>query len=157
MIGIDLPGMGASSRQNDYDRKNITPEQSNDYFNYYIERWREGMKNLIGSELTKFCLVGHSFGGFIASNYALKYPEHIKKLVLLSPIGMYVPSKDDIRNPIGLLKKLRKENPNQKGPPIWALRIFSWFWNWKITIFTAMRFMGQYRTLDWIRNKFIRG
>jgi pimeloyl-ACP methyl ester carboxylesterase len=41
-----------------------------------------------GSELKDFILCGHSLGGYFMGNYALKYPTYIKKLILLSPIGM---------------------------------------------------------------------
>ena len=43
-------------------------------------------------DLDKFYLVGHSFGGYVAGNYALKYDKHIIKLILLSPLGMKVTS-----------------------------------------------------------------
>jgi len=36
-------------------------------------------------------LCGHSFGGYIATVFALRYPENISKLLLLSPVG--VPEK----------------------------------------------------------------
>lgn len=32
--------------------------------------------------------MGHSFGGYIAANYAIKYHQFLKKLILLSPIGI---------------------------------------------------------------------
>ena len=32
--------------------------------------------------------MAHSFGGYIAGNYVLKYHQHVKKLILLSAIGM---------------------------------------------------------------------
>ena len=32
--------------------------------------------------------MGHSFGGYLVSNYALKYFKYIIKLILLSPVGM---------------------------------------------------------------------
>lgn len=35
--------------------------------------------------------MGHSLGGYLATRYALKYPEHVQKLVLLSPMGLPVP------------------------------------------------------------------
>ncbi|MGC9525320.1 MAG: alpha/beta hydrolase [Limnospira sp.] len=35
-------------------------------------------------------LVGHSLGGWIAASYALKYPEKVKGLILLSPEGVNV-------------------------------------------------------------------
>ena len=41
-------------------------------------------------EFTDFYLMGHSFGGYMSGNYAVRYPQHLKKLVLLSPIGVKV-------------------------------------------------------------------
>ena len=41
-----------------------------------------------GVELKDFILIGHSFGGYVCGNYALKYPDKIKKLILLSPLGL---------------------------------------------------------------------
>jgi alpha-beta hydrolase superfamily lysophospholipase len=32
-------------------------------------------------------LVGHSFGGYIAGNYAVRYEKYLSKLILLSPCG----------------------------------------------------------------------
>lgn len=32
--------------------------------------------------------MGHSFGGYIAGNYSLRYPNHVKKLIMMSPIGV---------------------------------------------------------------------
>jgi len=48
-------------------------------------------------ELTDFFLIGHSFGGYIAGLYSEKYYKHIKKLILLSPIGIRVPEKGEIQ------------------------------------------------------------
>merc|ERR1712008_215353 len=33
-------------------------------------------------------LVGHSFGGYFCACYAMKYPQHVEKLILASPVGM---------------------------------------------------------------------
>ena len=41
--------------------------------------------------MTGFVLAGHSFGGYLAGNYAVKFPQHVKKLLLISPIGIRVP------------------------------------------------------------------
>lgn len=38
--------------------------------------------------IDKFTLLGHSLGGYLAVSYALKYPGHIKKLILASPAGI---------------------------------------------------------------------
>jgi len=92
-ITIDIIGMGSSSRPKDYDWNKFTPEQSNEYFVEYLEKWRESMGNHFlrsgeEREFTQFYLAGHSFGGYISAQYALKYHKHIKKLLLISPIGV---------------------------------------------------------------------
>ena len=48
-----------------------------------MEKWRIAMGNI-----TEFYLIGHSFGGYLMGNYAVAYPQHIKQLLLLSPIGI---------------------------------------------------------------------
>ena len=47
-----------------------------------LEEWR------IERKIDKFTLLGHSLGGYLAVSYALKYPGHIKKLILASPVGI---------------------------------------------------------------------
>jgi cardiolipin-specific phospholipase len=39
-------------------------------------------------DMSEFILAGHSFGGYICGHYACKYPQHIKKLLMLSPAGV---------------------------------------------------------------------
>ncbi|CCC68596.1 hypothetical protein NCAS_0B05120 [Naumovozyma castellii] len=54
--------------------------------NYYldvIEKWRRANYGL-----DKFNLVGHSFGGYLSFKYAIKYPEVVDKLCLVSPLGV---------------------------------------------------------------------
>lgn len=55
------------------------------YENYYvdkIEQWRRE------NQVERFNLVGHSFGGYLSYKYALKYPQCVERLSLLSPLGM---------------------------------------------------------------------
>jgi len=74
--------MGSSSRPRDFDPKQVTPEQAISYFTTYLEKWRTAM------DLNQpFYLAGHSFGGYLAGNYAVEYPQNVKRLLLLSPIG----------------------------------------------------------------------
>jgi proline iminopeptidase len=43
----------------------------------------------------KLSLIGHSFGGFLATLYAAEFPERVQSLVLLAPASMLtMPSKD---------------------------------------------------------------
>lgn len=50
-----------------------------------LERFTKDLEELrkeLG--LSKFVLLGHSWGGFLAMNYAINYPEHLSALILLS-------------------------------------------------------------------------
>ena len=42
-------------------------------------------------------MAGHSMGGYVSTCYALRYPEEIHKLLLLSPVG--VPEKPESSDP----------------------------------------------------------
>lgn len=65
-----------------YDMEYKRIKEYEDYYVEGVEQWRQD------NNLNKINLIGHSFGGFIAYHYALKYPEHIRKLALVSPIGV---------------------------------------------------------------------
>lgn len=68
-------------------------EQVVDFFIDDIENWR--VKEL-GAE-SKIVLVGHSFGGFLSTRFALKYPEAVQGLVLASPAGLPLHPAPDVR------------------------------------------------------------
>lgn len=54
-------------------------------FLYRLPVFTQDLKQLIETEkLSKIILVGYSFGGFIALDYAIKYPESVAILVLIS-------------------------------------------------------------------------
>ena len=88
--------MGCSSRPDDYHRDLFDTDRSTEYFVEYLEKWRVEM------DITNFYLAGHSFGGYIVGNYAVKYHKHLKKLILMSPIGVKMKTKEGERD---LLKK----------------------------------------------------
>lgn len=48
----------------------------------------ERIRQILGDD--KIILIGHSFGGFLASLYAAEFPEHVKALVLVAPAEMLV-------------------------------------------------------------------
>ena len=80
LVMIDIIGMGASSRP-EFNVKD--PEKVDEYLIDWLEKWRVQMGNM-----KEFVLAGHSFGGYISGLYAIKYPENIKKLLMLSPLGV---------------------------------------------------------------------
>lgn len=63
-------------------------EVAENFFIDSLESWRK-KKNI-----EKFTLIGHSLGGYLSSCYAMKYPERVTKLVLLSPVGLETSSFD---------------------------------------------------------------
>lgn len=85
VYALDMLGMGRSTRPafkvhaKDSQAK-ITEAES--WFVDSLEEWRKIRK------IEKFTLLGHSMGGYMAVAYALKYPGHLKKLILASPVGI---------------------------------------------------------------------
>lgn len=60
----------------------------------------ERIRRILGQE--KLAIIGHSFGGFLASMYAAEFPEHIAALVLVAPAGvLLMPDRDDIFARVG--------------------------------------------------------
>ena len=85
LYALDLLGMGRSSRPpfriTSKDRQECIKE-AEDWFIDALEEWR------IKRKIDRFTLMGHSMGGYMAVAYALKYPGHLNKLVLASPVGI---------------------------------------------------------------------
>lgn len=49
-------------------------------------------------DITGFYFAAHSFGGYLAALYNCRYPQHVKKLILISSIGlMEKPADFDIK------------------------------------------------------------
>jgi cardiolipin-specific phospholipase len=52
----------------------------------------------VARQLDEFYLVGHSLGGYLSSLYAIRFPKHVTKLLLVSPVGFTEKIEDfDIR------------------------------------------------------------
>lgn len=68
----------------------------------------ERIRRISGQD--KIILIGHSFGGFIASLYAAEFPEHVKAMVLVAPADVLVlPSKNE-----GFFELVGKKLPSEK-------------------------------------------
>ncbi|WP_299112350.1 alpha/beta hydrolase [uncultured Winogradskyella sp.] len=77
--------------------------------------------------LDKMTIIGHSMGAVLASAYASKYPEHVKKLVLMSPAQLKEPFPEEdkeiqhqqflankkFQNRIEIIQELEKYNLNR--------------------------------------------
>lgn len=86
-------------------------------------------------------MAGHSFGGYLCGNYSLTHHKHIKKLLLLSPVG-YSP---------GILggKEMTEEQLRavQEGVfddhPAWFTHLARFVWSQKMSPFDISRFGGR--------------
>ncbi|XP_030642936.1 (Lyso)-N-acylphosphatidylethanolamine lipase-like [Chanos chanos] len=77
VIAFDLLGFGRSSRP----RFPLDPVQAEQKSVVSIEHWRQTLC------LEKMVLLGHSLGGYLATSYAIQYPERVKHLILVDPWG----------------------------------------------------------------------
>eukprot|EP00184_Porphyridium_aerugineum_P002630 CAMPEP_0184694104 /NCGR_PEP_ID=MMETSP0313-20130426/2161_1 /TAXON_ID=2792 /ORGANISM="Porphyridium aerugineum, Strain SAG 1380-2" /LENGTH=488 /DNA_ID=CAMNT_0027152335 /DNA_START=85 /DNA_END=1551 /DNA_ORIENTATION=- len=127
---IDWLGVGASSRP-DYPL-DMNADESEDWFLYPLH---ECLTKLFKLENLKsdqqVSIVAHSLGGYLASVYAIRHPEHIHSLVLVSPIGLPEPPA----NKIPINASIRKRLLFQTVFSLWAKNI------------TPMVVM---RALDWL-------
>ena len=112
LIIIDLIGMGSSSRPY-WEGK--TAMYADAYFMVAIETWRVNLDNL-----TNFYIAAHSYGAYLFGSYAAMNPQHVRKLILLSPLGV----KDKPEN--FSLNKIRWRRG--RGPPYWAVAFGKLLW-----------------------------
>ncbi|KAJ2452833.1 hypothetical protein EV183_002642 [Coemansia sp. RSA 2336] len=92
IYSIDWLGMGRSSRPRYHSRRAESEDarvaHAENFFVESLEEWRKR----VGIERMTLC--GHSFGGYMSALYALKHPDRVEKLVLISPIGIPEPPPD---------------------------------------------------------------
>lgn len=94
-------------------------------------------------DITDFYLVGHSFGGYQVGLYACKYPYHVKKLVLASPIGVK-PSQIPGEEP-----NMDEKFKGRRRPPKIVIKIAQYGFAKKISPFSALRTLGKSFTSRW--------
>lgn len=124
LIMIDIIGMGGSSRPH-FGLKD--PKEVDVYLVDWLEKWREEMG------IRNFVLAGHSFGGYVSGLYTMKYPENVKKLMLLSPLGI-----SEIPPGFSIEKELQKL-PAEMRPPMFILKFISFIWTYMSSPYELMR------------------
>jgi len=77
VYAVDMLGFGRSSRVTFSSDPAIAEME----FVESLEAWRQAV------QLDVFILVGHCFGAFIATSYALRYPNCVRHLLVVSPWG----------------------------------------------------------------------
>lgn len=93
VYALDLLGFGRSSRP----QFSADPDVAEGQFVAALEEWRERMG------LEEMLLLGHNLGGYLSATYTLKYPQRVKRLLLVEPWGF----------------PARPENPNHNTIPVW--------------------------------------
>ena len=84
VIALDLPGSGLTSAPHCIsDPEQTCPENlSSNYLSHTLEYFIEDLN------IRKFTLVGSSFSGYLAAQYAAhQHPEKLNKLILITPMG----------------------------------------------------------------------
>uniref|UniRef100_A0A1I8F9V6 AB hydrolase-1 domain-containing protein n=1 Tax=Macrostomum lignano TaxID=282301 RepID=A0A1I8F9V6_9PLAT len=117
VYAVDLLGFGRSSRV----AFPANPELCESAFVRSIEEWRkaEGLNEVI--------LLGHSFGGYLAFNYALRHPNSVRKLILADPWGLlerpdnHQPSRRWISVVGNLLHRFDPLAVGARGWPVWTI------------------------------------
>ena len=84
MYAIDLPGFGRSSKY----KFSKNPKEIESEYVEFIEQWRKELN------LEKMVICGHSFGAYLATAYALKYPMHMSGLILDDPWVIVLSNKN---------------------------------------------------------------
>ena len=149
LYALDLPGMGRSSRPpfriHAKDKESKVREAEN-WFVDALEEWR------IKQGIDKMTLLGHSLGGYMAVCYALKYPGHLNKLILASPVGipedpyavneeMPDPNDSTMANEVTQSQEDIKQGgskPPRRQLPKWLITL----WDANISPFSLVRLSG---------------
>ncbi|KAF2837308.1 alpha/beta-hydrolase [Patellaria atrata CBS 101060] len=141
LYALDLLGMGRSSRPpfriHAKDHQGKITEAEN-WFVDALEDWR------VQKNIDKFTLLGHSLGGYLAVAYALKYPGHLNKLILASPVGIpedpYAVSAEmpDPEDSTMANERAKDGKPPRKPLPKWL----TYLWDANISPFSLVRWSG---------------
>ena len=126
VYAVDWLGMANSSRPRFPTFPNASSEEEKSelteaFFVESLEAWREA------HGIPKMTLMGHSLGGYLCTGYALKYPQRVEKLILVSPAGVPEPPPE--------------ANDQRRGA---LISIFRQLWLWNVTPMSVLRAAGPF-------------
>ena len=81
----------------------------------------------------------HSFSGYISGHYTLKYPQLVKKLILISPIGIRPEPEEEKGDPSAGRARIKQQIAKAErdinfGPvPFWIYCLIDFIWTKQIT------------------------
>jgi proline iminopeptidase len=122
-LGVDsaylkVPGLldlaGDDRRVLVYDQRGHGASGPADPAEYTHARWAEDLRELAGAlGLGRFALLGHSYGGFLALEFAARYPQRLAALVLVgTSAGPVSATPPPIRDDAGLRGFFRDRWPH---------------------------------------------
>jgi cardiolipin-specific phospholipase len=156
VYAVDWLGMGRSARVpfRIHAKRDDIPgrvHEAESFFVESLEEWRQR------AGLEKMTLIGHSLGAYFSTVYALRYPERVHKLLLLSPAGVprdpnnTVPSREMLDRQItgedepvvadsARLAALEQEQQTEKKKEALGRRLFTHLWEEGWSPFQVVRF-----------------
>ena len=156
LYALDMLGMGRSSRPSfrirAKDRQGKISEVE-DWFIDSLEEWRKERK------IDRFTLLGHSMGGYMAVAYALKYPGHLNKLILASPVGIpedpYAVNSDlpepadstmaaEVAQDAAAIKSFTPKSTANTPRPRPYPRWLTYLWDANVSPFSFVRYAGPF-------------
>lgn len=116
--------------------------------------------------LERFELVGHSLGGYLSAVFALRHPDRVSRLVLVSPVGIPTPGKGQRGTggaPGAAVDSSTLQEPHEDKPQDdadkagsvgiaadvwrqlpWQLRMIIRAWNYNVTPQGLVRLLGTF-------------
>jgi len=172
VYAVDWLGMGRSARvpfriRAKRDDTAGRVHEAESFFVESLEEWRER------AGVEKMTLIGHSLGAYFSAVYALRYPQRVHKLVLLSPAGVphdpnnTVPSREVLDGQVtgedgpveadsSRLAALEQEQQAEKGKESFGRRLLTHLWEegWspfqvvRSSLFWGPMLVGKVRVLS---------
>ena len=77
-----------------YDHRGQGRSDNGNPENWNLDQWADDLRGLIDAlGVEKPIVLGLSFGGFVAQNYAIRHPDRLHKLILASTVARMLPER----------------------------------------------------------------